>query len=451
MLQYLDTIIALAVVMLGLSLLITLLNQMVSSFLSFRGSNLRWGIGTMLTTLDPTLLPHAREIANKILTDRVVSDSVLAGLKFEKLRKVPILGELITKWQLASAIGPDTLVRVLTKLSEGDAPYADDLKRLLNQVDPAAIRKLGMAYTAFGTPADAGGPSSPPAFPLGSPPDGQLATHPSYSVQMGELLAQLGNSAQQSVGRVEAWFNVAMNRVSQRFAMKIRIVTVIFAFLLAFGLHFDTLALTRQLFKDPVLRQKLVDSSGAMLSEASTILGGSTAANTAITASPEALQNAMKELLKNKDVLTDAKSETDLVAAVPPEFKSIDEAENWLWPFLKDLTPDRKARIDTKYKSLVILELKKQAQKLASSLKDAGIEFKSKPLPKWNGLRGWKELFGWPAFFMWDDKTNLAGILLTAALLSLGAPFWFNLLKQLTNLRPLVATKQDEQKKDAAH
>jgi hypothetical protein len=34
-------------------------------------------------------------------------------------------------------------------------------------------------------------------------------------------------------------------------------------------------------------------------------------------------------------------------------------------------------------------------------------------------------------------------VLATAILLSLGAPFWFNMLKQLTNLRPILANKQD--------
>jgi len=49
--------------------------------------------------------------------------------------------------------------------------------------------------------------------------------------------------------------------------------------------------------------------------------------------------------------------------------------------------------------------------------------------------------FGWK-----QDKPfgpQLPGVLTTAALLSLGAPFWFNMLKQLTNLRPLLANKQD--------
>lgn len=445
MLQYLDTIIALAVVMLGISLLITLLNQIVSSFLSFRGANLRWGIETMLGTLDPNLAAQARGIANQILTEPVVSDSILAGLNFGRLMQVPVIGNLIRRWQLASAIGPDTLARVLTNLSAGDAPYAAAVRTLLSTVDPAALRKLSMAYAAFSTPPAAAG-GAPAAPVAGAAPP---ATNPNYAVQMDDLLKQLGNSAQQSVGKVEAWFNIAMNRVSQRFAMKIRIVTVIFAFLLAFGLHLDSLELTNQLFKNPALRQKLVDSSSAMLNEAATILGAEPGAENAPTTSPEALQNAMKELI-DKDVDKQTEAKPELLKPVP-KFNTMDEAEKWLSAGLKDeVTPERKAKLDTKFKSLVVIELKKKAKDVIALLKDAGIVLAPKPLPKWNWLSGYKELFGWPAFFSWDSRRNLLGILLTAALLSLGAPFWFNTLKSLTNLRPMVATKQDEQKKEAA-
>jgi hypothetical protein len=49
--------------------------------------------------------------------------------------------------------------------------------------------------------------------------------------------------------------------------------------------------------------------------------------------------------------------------------------------------------------------------------------------------------FGWKP----DQPSGpqIPGVLLTAALLSLGAPFWFNMLKQLTNLRPILANSQD--------
>jgi hypothetical protein len=37
-------------------------------------------------------------------------------------------------------------------------------------------------------------------------------------------------------------------------------------------------------------------------------------------------------------------------------------------------------------------------------------------------------------------------VLITAALLSLGAPFWFNALKSMTNLRSVLASKQKSEK-----
>ena len=40
------------------------------------------------------------------------------------------------------------------------------------------------------------------------------------------------------------------------------------------------------------------------------------------------------------------------------------------------------------------------------------------------------------------------GILLTALLLSLGAPFWYGTLQKLLSLRSALATKDDEQRKE---
>jgi hypothetical protein len=37
------------------------------------------------------------------------------------------------------------------------------------------------------------------------------------------------------------------------------------------------------------------------------------------------------------------------------------------------------------------------------------------------------------------------GTLASAALLSLGAPFWFNMLKDLSSLRPVLAKKQEQE------
>ena len=54
----------------------------------------------------------------------------------------------------------------------------------------------------------------------------------------------------------------------------------------------------------------------------------------------------------------------------------------------------------------------------------------------------------------WYDYTtpnwsHFWGILASAALLSLGAPFWFNTLKKLTNLRPVLASKEQQERKES--
>lgn len=71
-----------------------------------------------------------------------------------------------------------------------------------------------------------------------------------------------------------------------------------------------------------------------------------------------------------------------------------------------------------------------------------------------NQLRGLAtdKLLTWPS--SWSDwnqgwnESSLFGILLSAALLSLGAPFWFNALGDLLKLRPLLASKEDEQREE---
>ncbi len=64
------------------------------------------------------------------------------------------------------------------------------------------------------------------------------------------------------------------------------------------------------------------------------------------------------------------------------------------------------------------------------------------------------QLVTWPAWPVWTSwkngwsQSSLCGILLSSVLLSLGAPFWFNMLSNLVKLRPSLAAKDDEQRKD---
>jgi hypothetical protein len=60
-------------------------------------------------------------------------------------------------------------------------------------------------------------------------------------------------------------------------------------------------------------------------------------------------------------------------------------------------------------------------------------------LPTWTGWRDWIRGF---------DGRSLGGILMTSLLLSLGAPFWYGMLRNLLQLRSVLAAKDDEQRND---
>src|ERR1035441_212768 len=108
MLAYLDTLIGFAVVMLGASLLITILTQMASALFSHRGANLRWGLETMFQNMPncPLLKANARQVAEDVLTHHLISDSIFSGAKW-----------LTNRMKLATAVSPDELAAILQDLA----------------------------------------------------------------------------------------------------------------------------------------------------------------------------------------------------------------------------------------------------------------------------------------------------------------------------------------------
>jgi hypothetical protein len=55
---------------------------------------------------------------------------------------------------------------------------------------------------------------------------------------------------------------------------------------------------------------------------------------------------------------------------------------------------------------------------------------------------------GWDNWRKGWDQSSVFGVLLSAVLLSFGAPFWFNALSDLLKLRPMLAAKDDQQRED---
>jgi len=88
---------------------------------------------------------------------------------------------------------------------------------------------------------------------------------------------------------------------------------------------------------------------------------------------------------------------------------------------------------------------KETVDRLRDTLAEAGFDlvpdpfwgrWKAEELPEWTNCSVFRFI---PKYFF-HVSWHFVGILATAGLLALGAPFWFNLLKNLMSLRPALAT-----------
>jgi len=398
MLGYLDTLIGFAVVMLVISLLITILTQMISALINHRGSNLRWGLKTLFANIDPKQFPHltaaADKVAQAVLTHCLISDSWFSENKVaQQLGKFPPLGKLFHRFQLATAIRPEELTAILKHLSSNT--LAEDHKEIA-----ADIQKL-LGVTDVISAAAAAGGTQPVANPI---------------VDVEEALKGAAAKAEHSAKKLQAWFDSIMDRVSQRFTMYMRIWTVVFAFCFAFGLGLNTTSLISDLYSNSTLRASLVTAADQVMASASKVLDSKNSLGARYSAS---LQQALKEAGISPS------------QQVPPTLDTPDDAATWV-----NLNLPEAQRADV-LKRFNILAVAASREAIQSSYTEANT---LAALAAKSGLRVLDFQWPWRRTWTWS---GLIGVLSTAGLLSLGAPFWFNTLKSLTNLRPTVASKQD--------
>ena len=218
--------------------------------------------------------------------------------------------------------------------------------------------------------------------------------------------------------KVDTWFVTVMRRTTERFTMMTRIWTVIFAVVVTIAFNVDSRKLLLDLSTDAGLRETLAASAGRVLEKAEVVLNVEPIATKALTAIKDKLP---EETAKH----------------IPEEITSLEDGEEWLKQRIKD--PDKQKELmgiyRIEYDKLTRERLGivvKQAKGLKADLEEARLTIGP-------GIWPWQDWRGWPHLF---------GLLMTIAFLSLGAPFWFNALRGLSNLRPLLAGRVDPSKKE---
>lgn len=107
MLDSLDTLIAFALIFLVVSLLITIVVQMISSISNLRGKNLAWGIAEAFEAIEPDLKARAKGQC-KALADHLLKDPLLSDFQ---------LGRIVGS---ASAVRADEMFDLLHRIASGE-------------------------------------------------------------------------------------------------------------------------------------------------------------------------------------------------------------------------------------------------------------------------------------------------------------------------------------------
>jgi len=391
-LDRLDTVMAFAAVMLGVSLIITVLTQAIGTLLGHRGTYLKESLVDLLGHLDPLLEPHADAIVTRVLTHDGASDSLLRKWVPKFTSHNGVVMWFLDRWKLATAIRPEELVQLLRVCTQGNATTQPLIDRILAEVNPELVRQADLLARTFNDAA-------------------------TIKASADQMLKQLSDKANEAAGKLEALFNSTVDRVSQRFAMQMRIWTIVLALLIAVVAHLDAFKLYSQLASDPTQRSALVGAADALLKKAADVLPAEL--------SVPGIYKALMKQLQNQQPAVSALGE-------PPSFSSRGEAEAWLRNGLAG--NNQAADIVKQYNQLLDEGLRSAGQKLADQYKELNQTLSSA------GFQLWPSPY--PG---WLKRGEIVGVLVTAALLSLGAPFWFNALKTLSNLRPILASKAESE------
>jgi hypothetical protein len=209
--------------------------------------------------------------------------------------------------------------------------------------------------------------------------------HPELTNAARARIAMLQQANSQLIGKINLWFDQTMDRVSGRFTANTRWVTFAVGLLIAIVLQLDTAALISRLSIDESARNALINRATVAV------------ASTASAPQPNAPGNPPQDSKAN-----DGKGPTPANATPNGPF---------------DLTDaDKRAVRDLMTNNIL---------GVPTSLKD------------------WAERWSWQNCLM-----KSIGIVLTAVLLSLGAPFWYNTLQNLVRLRSVIASKDDKQRQE---
>jgi hypothetical protein len=385
-LERFDTVMSFVVVMLLLSMLVTIFVQCVVAVSGLRGWNLSAGVQQLIRQVDPGLASHARKIADAVLEHPSVAYTTTIGRR----RK-------------ATAIRQQELIRIMKDLAT--APPADWAQPTRDALNTAVA-----AVNAAAPPTETVVAELTKLFPAQAQAVEDAVNRGLVQMSAFEV-------------KVDAWFDTVMDRTTDRFVLHTRWITAACAFVLAIALQVDALQTFKQLSTNVEVRTRIIQDADAALKQSDGILNGD-------SLTPLAFR-ALKGMAGDKAV--DA-ADKAILDSVPSTIATRKDGHDWI---NENLPADSVARTSAAFDARFDQETSNRLKILGASFDEAKASLNG------TGL----QLFGnaGPADMQIAGIPITSGMLVAGLFLSLGAPFWFNALKQLANLRPVIAGKVDQE------
>lgn len=417
MLQQIDTAIAFAVVMLMLSLLVMAIVQMVSALTDLRGRNLALGLQNLLQQIEPEFraLLYQKDAHGQIVN----SDTTIAQHVAEVVVRHPAIAHAGTR---AKAVSQSELIRVLQDLcsehpvAELNGAAKEKLKNLLNARVPGGPDTVASAQAL--------------AQQL-------IAELPGQDAQVKAAVDATFASVSKLDHQLGVWFDTVMDRLSDIFTRKIRVITVAVSVLLVVVLQIDSGEILRQVIYSPELRAKLTEMSDTALSQADKLFDDS-----------ERAAAAFADVKKNH---SNNPKDTDIVAAlakVPSHLTRCVDGKNALTEATQQLQ-NAQPLLD-EFGNACQDRTKQAMGNAYDEMRGLRVDLEKTDLTIIPASIGGHAVFDSPSDW-WNAygvKRHLLGVLVSTLFLSLGAPFWFNALRQLSNLKPAIAAKVNAARKD---
>lgn len=485
-LKHLDTLIGLAVVMLIVSTVVVAITQFLMALSNSRSRYLRTTLSDLVQQIAPKLgAAEARYVAERLLRHPLVGRrrwlnfSAAANFGRSSVTKIAewaghVRDRVATTWPMPKVARGEVIMRheiiaTLLEWAAAEGALAQQDQRLARERPEVKTEieritgalRAALAECGVADPAQAAREVRANLIEF----EGANTGQPS---QVWHTQALIRTNLGDLTGRVFAWYDNSMERVTEFFSLEAKVVTSLLALTLCVLIQLDSVDLLQRLSQDEKLRAALLAKAEVAKKSYEQVLVTIPATGDQKKDDDQRKEVEAKRTQAEQAIRESVVALRDPKAAVIPEY--------FLWQEVTQLQIDRVPEGSDDPPAYLLLRLDQRefkveipgnclarfpecaagaVQKMAApvevyqdpkgltivarSVDVADIQLTALPELKLGGALSRK----WDCVGFWH---RIPGVMLSWILVTLGAPFWYDFLKKLLGLRSILQSKDEAER-----